>query len=223
MDVLSARESGEMYRLAVDGLPYDIDIPWVRIRSRGRVIRIASLNLVGQIRLNADLGGLLAELIRANTPDLAKTAILTVVEKGLQVTQVAAMRLGIEAVAVAYNRVKPHMEPDRRPVIQVGADSITSGGKFLALYERDMNLLAGAENVILIDDVVSSGGTILSLADLLEEAARQRGIMVPRITGIFCVAKEGDKHPLLPAPVHALATLPMPVAEFDASAPEKDA
>ena len=32
-------------------------------------------------------------------------------------------------MAVAYNRVKPHMEASGRPVIQIGSDSITSGVK----------------------------------------------------------------------------------------------
>ena len=125
----------------------------------------------------------------------------------------AAEILGIDAVAVAYNRVKPHMEPDRRPVIQVGSDSITSGRKFLALYERDMNLLARAESVILIDDVVSTGGTFLGLADILEEVARQKQQPPPVMSGIFCVAVEGDSPSLLSTPIHSLATLPKPVVE----------
>ena len=213
MDILEGLESGEKFRLSVKGLEYDIELPIVRIPSNGRVLKIASLNLVGQTRLNADLGRLLAEKIRAVVPDLSKVAILTVVEKALQVTQVAAEALGIDAVAVAYNRVKPHMEPDRRPVIQVGSDSITSGRKFLALYERDMSLLARAESVILIDDVVSTGGTFLGLADILEEVARQKQQPPPVVSGIFCVAVEGDSPSLLSTPIHALATLPKPVVE----------
>ena len=200
MDILEGLESGEKFRLSVKGLEYDIELPIVRIPSNGRVLKIASLNLVGQTRLNADLGRLLAEKIRAVVPDLSKVAILTVVEKALQVTQVAAEALGIDAVAVAYNRVKPHMEPDRRPVIQVGSDSITSGRKFLALYERDMSLLARAESVILIDDI-------------LEEVARQKQQPPPVVSGIFCVAVEGDSPSLLSTPIHSLATLPKPVVE----------
>ena len=213
MDILEGLESGEKFRLSVKGLEYDIELPIVCIPSNGRVLKIASLNLVGQTRLNTDLGRLLAEKIREVVPDLSKVAILTVVEKALQLTQVAAEVLGIDAVAVAYNRVKPHMEPDRRPVIQVGSDSITSGGKFLALYERDMNLLARAESVILIDDVVSTGGTFLGLADILEEVARQKQQPPPVMSGIFCVAIEGDSPSLLSTPIHSLATLPKPVVE----------
>jgi hypothetical protein len=59
---------------------------------------------------------------------------MTVVEKALQLAQVVASELGMADMAVAYNRVVPHMEASGRPVIQVGADSITSGVKYLALY-----------------------------------------------------------------------------------------
>ncbi|WP_461208528.1 phosphoribosyltransferase family protein [Desulfocurvus sp. DL9XJH121] len=210
MDVLGARESGAKHRLAVPGLPYEIEIPYVTLASSGGPVTIASFNLVGQIRLNRDLGLLMAAQIRQTLGDLAGIAILTVVEKALQLTQVVAQDLGLDAVAVAYNRIKPHMEAERRPVIQVGTDSITSGGKFLAVYERDLNLLAEARGVILIDDVVSTGGTILGLADLMEEVARQKGVAAPEIRGIYCVAQEGDSHPLLPAPLYSLATLPQP-------------
>lgn len=212
MDVLGARESGEKHRLEVEGLPYGIEIPYVTLATPRGAVRIASFNLVGQTRLNRDLGALMAARIRKVVADVRDVAVLTVVEKALQLTQVVADHLGLDAVAVAYNRVKPHMEAERRPVIQVGSDSITSGGKFLAVYERDLNLLAEARGVVFIDDVVSTGGTILGLSDLLHEVARRRGAEPPEILGIFCVAQEGERHPLLPAPLYSLATLPSPDA-----------
>lgn len=214
MDVLLGRESGEKHRLDVPGLNYPVDLPLVRVPGPGgRMLRIASLNLVGQVRLNADLGRLLAGRIRADHPDLAGLAVLTVVEKALQLAQMVCVELDLPACAVAYNRVKPHMEPDRRPVVQVGADSITSGGKFLALYERDLSLLAAARGLIVVDDVVSTGGTLLGLLDLVETAARRQGFAPPPVLGVYCAAQEGERHPLLPVPVCALATLPKPVPE----------
>lgn len=211
MDVLNSKESGEKFLLKVEGLGYDVELPYVLVPGREGSLRIASFNLVGQIRLNNDLGMLLAEMIRTTIPDPSSVVILTAVEKALQLTQVVAAQLGIDAVAVAYNRIKPHMEVERRPVIQVGADSITSGGKFLAVYERDMELLKSATNgFIIIDDVVSTGGTILGLYDILEEAAAHAGIGAPKVHGIFCAATEGDAGALLPAPVFGLARLPVP-------------
>lgn len=211
MDVLDSKESGEKYLLQVDGLGYDVELPYVLLPARDGHLRIASFNLVGQTRLNSDLGRLLAEKIRETVPEPSSVVILTAVEKALQLTQVASAILGIDAVAVAYNRIKPHMEVERRPVIQVGADSITSGSKFLAVYERDMQLLTSAENgYIIIDDVVSTGGTIMGLYEVLEEAAAHAGHGAPKIHGIYCAATEGEAGSHLPAPVYSLARLPVP-------------
>lgn len=213
MDVLNSKESGEKYLLEVEGLDYDIELPYVLVPAREGNLRIASFNLVGQTRLNRDLGLLLAGKIRETLDDVSTIVILTAVEKALQLTQVVSMELGIDAVAVAYNRIKPHMEAERRPVIQVGTDSITSGGKFLAVYERDMQLLTSATHgYIIIDDVVSTGGTVMGLYEILEEAAAQAGRTAPQVHGIFCAATEGKAGALLPAPVHSLATLPAPQA-----------
>jgi adenine phosphoribosyltransferase len=213
MDVLQGLDSGEKYRWEVPGLPYAVELPLVRVPADGKILKIASLNLVGQVRLNRDIGVLLAKKIRDVVGDLTDVVLLTVVEKGLQLAQVVAEELGLEAMAVAYNRVKPHMEADRRPVLQIGASSITSGGKFLALYERDMNLLARGKRFILLDDVVSTGGTIFSLADLLEEVMRLKQLPPPTISAIFCAAIEGEQSPLLPASVHSVGVLPKPILE----------
>lgn len=213
MDVLQGLDSGKKYRWEVEGLPYAVELPLVSLPADGKTLKIASLNLVGQIRLNRDMGKLLAARVREVVGSMEGVVMLTVVEKGLQLAQVVAEELGLDAVAVAYNRIKPHMEAQRRPVIQIGASSITSGGKFLALYERDMNLLAQGKRFILMDDVVSSGGTIFSLADILEEVARQKGMPAPEIAGVFCAATEGEQSPLLPAPVYGLGVLPEPVVE----------
>lgn len=213
MDVLDSRESGEKYRLQVDGLGYDVEIPYVLVPGREGDIRIASFNLIGQTRLNRDLGRLLAAKIRKEVAGYESVVIFTAVEKALQLTQMVSSELGIEAVAVAYNRIKPHMEVQRRPVIQVGADSITSGDKFLAVYERDMQLLASAQNgYLIIDDVVSTGGTVLGLYEILEEAAARAGLEAPEVHGVFCAATEGESSMRLPAPVYGLAKLPVPQA-----------
>jgi len=60
-------------------------------------------------------------------------------------------------------------------------DSVTSGVKFLALYERDINLLVthGARGVVVIDDVVTTGGTIMGLVDLLDQVAQLKKLPHP--------------------------------------------
>jgi adenine phosphoribosyltransferase len=213
-DASDRLESGERYLLTVPGLAYPLHLPWVWLPGDDQDVRIASLNLVGQIRWNRDLGRLLAERIRAICADFRDLCLITVVEKALQLAQVVASELEMAAMAVAYNRVKPHMEPTGRPVIQVGADSITSGVKYLALYERDINLLAAraACGVILIDDVVTTGGTALGLVDLLDQVVRLKNLPHPiPLRGVFCVAEEGKRTRVLPASVHSLARLPDPL------------
>lgn len=207
-------ESGERFALNIPELPYPLHLPWVWLHGEEQDLRIASLNLIGQVRWNRDLGKLLAVRVRAAFPDFSRLCLMTVVEKALQLAQVVASELEMTDMAVAYNRVKPHMEASGRPVIQVGADSITSGVKYLALYERDINLLVARASggVVLIDDVVTTGGTVLGLVDLLEQVVRLKNLPRPiALRGVFCVAEEGKRTRLLPAPVHSLARLPDPV------------
>lgn len=203
-------ESGPLHVLQVPGLDYGIPLPLVELQSNGQRLRIASLNLVGRIHLNHDLGLLLAGKIRDKIPNRSGVVFLTAVEKALQLTQVAAHDLGVEAVAVAYNRVKPHMEPGGRPMARTGSGSITSGDKTLVLYERDINLLCQASRgIVIIDDVVSTGETVLGLDRLAADARRCEKGELP-VLGVFCVAREGRQVPRLPAPLYSLATLPEP-------------
>ncbi len=212
MDIMESREIGEKHLFTVPDLGYAVELPLVLIPADNGEIRIASLDLMGQIRLNRDLGRLLAQKIRPCLPAGVgrNVAILAAVEKGLQLAQVVAEELEFDVIAIAHNKIKPHMEPKRRPIIQVGADSITSGEKFLALYERSLNILTEAtDGIILLDDVVSTGGTIDALTQLVEEAARFKKIPTPPILATACVATEGPVPPF--ESLVSLATLPSPV------------
>jgi len=213
-EILDSLETGESCLLEIPGLAYPLNLPWVWLLGEEYDTRIASFNLIGKIEWNQDLGRLIAQRIQKTLPDLEGICFITAVEKALQLSQVVASELGVTDMAIAYNRLKPHMEASRRPVIQVGTDSVTSGIKFLALYERDINLLVNraTRGVIILDDVVTTGGTIWGLVDLLDQMAQLKVLRRPvPVHGIFCVAEEGKRSRVLPAPVFSLARLPDPV------------
>jgi len=223
-EIFDSLETGEGYRLEISGLSYPLILPWVWLLGEDHDTRIASLNLIGKIRWNQDLGRLIARRVKETLNDLEGICFITVVEKALQLAQVVASELAVEYMAVAYNRIKPHMEVSLRPVIQVGMDSVTSGVKFLALYERDINLLVthGTRGVVVIDDVVTTGGTIMGLVDLLEEVAHLKKLSHPiPIKTIFSVAEEGKRTRVLPAPVYSLAPLPDPMIRRPGTLREK--
>ena len=219
MDVIDSLESGEKYTFEIPEINFKSELPYVLLPSEGGFIKIASLNLMGMIEWNRLFGTSIADKIRASVENLAGIVFFTAVEKALQLSQTVCQKLDVPAIAIAYNRKKPHMEIEygrNRPYIQVGAGSVTSGDKYLVVYERDVNLLSRAKcGVIIIDDVVSTGGTIAALATILDEIAERKSLNKDalKIMGIFCVACEGEIKPLykgLSKKIHCLGKLPAP-------------
>ena len=217
--MLNALETGEKYLFEIPELGFRAELPYVLMPASGGSVKIASLNLVGTVEWNRLFGRALAQKIRQDIPDLDGVVFLAAVEKALQLSQVVCEELGVPLMAIAYNRRKPHMEIEhgrKRPFLQVGGGSVTSGDKYLVVYERDFNLLASAEKgVVIIDDVVSTGGTIAALATVLDEIAERnsRDKKVVKILGIYCVAREGEMRPLykgLSSKTHWLGKLPAP-------------
>jgi adenine phosphoribosyltransferase len=220
MDIpLSLLETGEKYLFEIPEMSFRTELPYVLLPATGGSMKIASLNLVGMTEWNRIFGRALAQKIRENIRDLEGVVLLTAVEKALQLSQVVCEELDFPMMAVAYNRRKPHMEIGTgrdRPFIQVGGGSVTSGDKYLVIYERDFNLLCAAQRgVVIIDDVISTGGTIAALATILDEIVERKGLdkEVLKILGIFCVAREGEMKPLykgLSYRIHWLGKLPAP-------------
>jgi adenine phosphoribosyltransferase len=216
--MLNHLETGEKYLFEIPELGFRAELPYVLLPADKGLLKIASFNLVGMIEWNRIFGYALAQKIRLNIESLEGVVFMTAVEKALQLGQVVCQELGVSIMAVAYNRKKPHMEIEagRRPFIQVGGGSVTSGDKYLVIYERDYNLLCSAtKGVIVIDDVVSTGGTIAALATILDEIAERKSLDKDalKILGIFCVAREGEMKPLykgLSYKIHWLGNLPAP-------------
>ena len=220
MDIpLSLLETGEKYIFEIPHLNFKAELPYVLLPASGGYVKIASFNLIGMTEWNRVLGRALAQKIRENIPNLEGVVFLTAVEKALQLSQTVCQELNAAMMAVAYNQRKPHMEIDigqRRPFIQVGGGSVTSGDKYLVIYERDFNLLSSAKNgAIIIDDVISTGGTMAAMATILDEITERKSLdkEALKILGIFCVAREGEMKPLykgLSYKIHWLGNLPPP-------------
>ena len=218
-NTISPHEIGEKYMFEIPDLNFRTELPYVLLPAAGGFIKIASLNLVGMVEWNHIFGKALAKMIKENIPNLEGVVFLSAVEKSLQLNQVICHELDIPMMAIAYNRRKPHMEIEtgrKRPFIQVGGGSVTSGDKYLVIYERDFNLLSSAKNgVVIIDDVVSTGATIAALATILDEITESKGTEKDalKIIGTFCVAREGELKPLykgLSYNIHWIGTLPDP-------------
>ena len=216
---LSTIEIGEKYQFIIPDLDFQVELPFVGLPTTDGLLKIASLNLVGMIEWNRILGLALARKIKANVPDLHGVVFLTAAEKALQLSQVVCRELDLPMMAVAYNRRKPHMEIEngqKRLYIQVGGASVTSGDKYLVIYERDFHFLSSAtKGVIIVDDVISTGGTIAALATILDEITEKKSLSKEtlQILGIYCVAREGKMKPLykgLSNKIHWLGTLPDP-------------
>ena len=218
-NAINPLEIGEKYIFEIPELNFRAELPYVLLPAVGGFIKIASLNLVGMVEWNRIFGKALAQMIKKDIPNLDGVVFFSAVEKSLQLSQVVCQELGIPMMAIAYNRRKPHMEIEtdrKRPFIQVGGGSVTSGDKFLVIYERDFNLLSSARNgVVIIDDVVSTGATIAALATILDEITESEGTEKDalKIIGTFCVAREGELKPLykgLSYNIHWIGTLPDP-------------
>ncbi len=127
-------------------------------------IKIAFFNLHGNQELTEYCGVKLAERIKAIAPDTE--VVITAESKGLQLTHVVARELGHNMYAVARKSQKLYMQDG----ISVSVKSITTGDvQTLYLSSHDVELIRG-RRVTIVDDVISTGGSLSGLVALVEKA-----------------------------------------------------
>jgi adenine phosphoribosyltransferase len=139
-------------------------------------VSVALLNLLGD-----------AELTEAAAAELAKRmpegvqVLVTPEVKAVPLAHAMSVRTGIPYV-VARKTAKPYMvKPVKKTVL-----SITTGKpQDLVLDGHDIELIKG-KKVAIIDDVVSTGGTLKGLKELLGEVG---GV----VTATLTVLTEGDE------------------------------
>lgn len=159
--------------LKLDIKGYQAELPILPLPSG---IKIAFFNLHGNAEMTEHCGKKIAEYL--GDCDV----LITAESKGLQLTHVAARELGHKYYAVARKSKKLYMQDGIS--VEYGASITTGKPQELFLSKHDQNLLEG-KRVGILDDVVSTGESLLGLEALVKKAG---GIIVKKA---FVLA-EGD-------------------------------
>ena len=127
----------------------------------GSDLKIAFFNLHGAQDLTEYCGKKLAERIKGRGAEV----VITAESKGLQLAHVVARELGHEFYAVARKSKKLYMQDGISATVQ---SITTAGSQTLYLSKHDVDLIQG-KKVAIVDDVISTGGSLLGLEKLVEQ------------------------------------------------------
>ncbi|HKW92440.1 MAG TPA: phosphoribosyltransferase family protein, partial [Methylomirabilota bacterium] len=133
---------------------------------------IASFNLLGQGRLNQACGDLLYR--RLVDEGIALGEVFDVVvcseSKAVGMAQVVVECFGQDRYVVLRKGLKNYMpRRPREPLVEEATSVTTAGAQALVLDPLDWPLLEG-RRVLLVDDVIATGGTARAACRLLERA-----------------------------------------------------
>jgi adenine phosphoribosyltransferase len=135
------------------------DLPVIPLSNE---LKIAFFNLHGNSELTEYCGKKIAEILKNTDIEV----LITAESKGLQLTHVVARELGHKFYAVARKSHKLYMKDG----ISSSVKSITTGSiQTLYLSAHDADLLKG-KKVAIVDDVISTGGSVMGLETLVKEA-----------------------------------------------------
>ena len=139
-------------------------------------VRIAIFNMLGDTKIVKAAAPLLAQKIQ----DKGGTVLVTAEAKSIPLVYELSAITGLPYV-VLRKSYKSYMGD----VLKAETTSITTGNvQTLHLDEKDRSLVEG-KNVILVDDVISTGSTLAGMKDIVAQA---RG----KIMAITAVFTEGD-------------------------------
>ena len=158
----------------------------------GPGVSVALLNLLGDTALTEEAGRLLAERIPKDVDVLVTPEV-----KAVPLAHVISRYSGLPYI-VARKTEKPYMQT---PVIREVISITTGKPQLLVLDGADVEKIKG-KRVAIIDDVVSTGGTLRSLSSLINDIGGQT-------TATLAVFTEGDERP----EVIALGHLPLYLEE----------
>lgn len=122
---------------------------------------IASFVILGDVELTERAAAALAEKVPRDTE-----VLLTAETKGIPLAHAMARRLGMGRFITARKSVKAYMKD---PLIVKDRSITTAGEQVLILSEEDAAYLRG-KRVLLVDDVISTGGSMHALETLAARA-----------------------------------------------------
>lgn len=133
---------------------------------------IASFNLLGQGRLNQACGDLLYRRLvdEGVSPDEVFDVVVCSESKAVGMAQVVVECFGQDRYVVLRKGLKNYMpRRPREPLVEEAVSTTTAGAQALVLDPLDWPLLEG-RRVLLVDDVIATGGTARAACRLLERA-----------------------------------------------------
>ena len=165
------RVANRFYELKVAGLTRQL--PVLNISDK---LAIAGFVILGDTELVERTAEELAKKVPADTD-----VLMAAETKGIPLVHAMARILGMPRYIVARKSVKAYMEHP----IMVEDESITTKGKqMLCLQDADIDLVKG-HKVTLVDDVISTGGSMKALEALVGKAGGT-------VYGKMAILAEGD-------------------------------
>ena len=140
----------------VDLQGYKAQLPIIPLPSG---VNIAFFNLHGNVQLTEHCGKQLAKMVTDCD------VLLTAESKGLQLTHVMARELGHPYYAVARKSKKLYMQDGLE--VEINSSITTGRQQKLYISKHDADLMRG-KKVGIVDDVVSTGNSLVGLEKLVE-------------------------------------------------------
>ena len=159
-----------VYRLKVAGV--ERDLPLCPI---GENLNIGAFVLFGDVELTEKC----AEALVAKAPE--HDVMITAESKGIPLIHAMCRLSGKNRYVLARKSVKLYM----KDVLKCETQSITTAAKQTLYIDGDDAEFLKGKNVLIVDDVISTGGSLLSLENLVEQAGGN-------VVGKMTILAEGD-------------------------------
>ena len=174
----SLEEQKMFYRLKVAGI--ERDLPLCPI---GENLNIAAFVLFGDVELTEKCAAALVK--KAPEYDV----MLTAESKGIPLVHEMCRIAGNNRYVLARKSVKLYM----KDVVKCETQSITTAAKQTLYIDGDDAEFIKGKKVLIVDDVISTGGSLLSLENLVEQAG---GIIAGKMT-ILAEGEAADRDDII--------------------------